>query len=97
MKLQCLDFAQAAVVHADEMEVALIVGDQESRKVAGRLPKDLDHRIRGVVRERGMWLAVALNNIGDREMPHAIGLAIMVNEYNMASLRIKGASHSSIV
>jgi hypothetical protein len=70
MQLQDLDFAQPAVIHSDEVEASLIIGDQKPRKVGGRLPKDLEDRICGVAGKRGMRLTVAFDNIRDREMSH---------------------------
>src|SRR5437016_7237982 len=69
-RLQRLDFAEAAVIHPDEMKAALIVGDQESGQIAGGLPENLQDGIRCVAGEGRVWLAVALDNIGDQETPH---------------------------
>jgi hypothetical protein len=86
MQLENLDFAQPTVIHSNEMEASLIIGDQKSRKVAGGLPKDLEDRIGGVAGKRGMRLTVAFDNIRDREMSHTPVLPIAdVFEYSMAS------------
>jgi len=70
------------VVHSDEMKVALIVGDEESRQVAGSLPQDFKDRICGAMGECGVGLTVALNNICNSETHHAA----IVGQYSSSSV-----------
>src|SRR5438132_2955853 len=83
--LQRLDFTSSAVVHSYEMKAALIVGDQEPGQVAGGLPENLENGICRVAGEGRVRLAVALDNVGNQETPHAHTLRRFTwKEYTMA-------------
>src|SRR2546427_392316 len=67
-----LDLAEAAVTHPDEVEAALVVSHQEPRQVSIARQEDFQHRIgRGLGKGR-VGLAVALDDVGDGETPHAV-------------------------
>ena len=58
------------MIHSDEVKAALIVRDQEPRKVTSSLPEDLKDRICCIARKRGMGLPVPFNNAGNCKASH---------------------------
>src|SRR5207245_10871262 len=66
------DLAEVAVIHPDEVEAALVVSHQEPRQVSVARQEDFQHWIgRGMGKGR-VGLAVALDDVGDGETPHAV-------------------------
>ena len=54
------------------MKSALIIRDQETRQMAGRLEQDVQDGIRGITRKGGMRLTVTLHDISNCEESHAL-------------------------